>query len=130
MRLSQNDVLSLEILKELESFRAKLAIGELQEGRADSIIRLCEAIVADHTQWDTRAAWIAALKNDKTLEEELDRFTNPSGNTVRDVMKDRMRDLLKEYNLGNIDLTDLVANIADEAFSVCGIPEKEQDEEW
>lgn len=57
-------------------------------------------------------------------------------NTVRDVMKDRIRDLLEEYfdnyvagYSGTID-ADLVANIADEAFSVCGISEKEQDEEW
>jgi len=56
--------------------------------------------------------------------------------SVRDVMKDRMRDLLDEY-FKNIMIAysgkaddDLVANIADEAFSVCGISEKEQDEEW
>jgi len=56
--------------------------------------------------------------------------------TVRDVMKDRIRNLLEEYfksymiaYSGNVD-ADLIANIADEAFSVCGISEKEQDEEW
>ena len=55
-----------------------------------------------------------------------------AGNSVRDVMKDRVRDLLAEYH--KIDLLevddDLVANLADEAFSVCGISEKEQDEPW
>ena len=57
-------------------------------------------------------------------------------NSVHDVMKDRMRDLLDEYfknalaaYSGEVD-DDLVANIADEAFSVCGISEKEQGEEW
>jgi hypothetical protein len=52
--------------------------------------------------------------------------------TVRDVMKDRVRDLLAEYHRVDILEVDanLVANIADEAFSVCGISEKEQDEEW
>ena len=54
-------------------------------------------------------------------------------NTVRDVMKDRIRDLLSGY-FYNIDIlevdADLVAKIADEAFSVCGISEKEQDKEW
>jgi len=53
-------------------------------------------------------------------------------NTVRDVMKDRIRDLLAGYfRIDNLDVdADLVANIADEAFSVTGISEKEQDEEW
>ena len=59
-------------------------------------------------------------------------------NTVRDVMKDRIRDLLAEYYhnqsikpFDTLDVdADLVTSIADEAFSVCGISEKEQDEEW
>jgi len=58
-------------------------------------------------------------------------------NTVRDVMKDRIRDLLAGYfktHIPTLGITqidaDLVANIADEAFSVVGISEKEQDEEW
>lgn len=53
-------------------------------------------------------------------------------NTVRDVMKDRIRDLLAEYyriEMFEVDAV-LVGDIADEAFSVCGISEKEQDEEW
>ena len=53
-------------------------------------------------------------------------------NTVRDVMKDRIRDLLEEYldHKPGFDRYELVCDIADEAFSVCGISEKEQDEEW
>ena len=53
-------------------------------------------------------------------------------NTVRDVMKDRIRELLADYNgIPMIDVNnDLVCDITDEAFSVCGISEKEQDEEW
>ena len=54
------------------------------------------------------------------------------GDSVRDVMKDRIRDLLAEHH--KIDVlevdADLVGNITDEAFSVCGISEKEQDEDW
>jgi len=52
--------------------------------------------------------------------------------TVRDVMKDRIRGLLAEFLRGfpDIDFNELVCDIADEAFSVCGISEKEQDEEW
>ena len=55
-----------------------------------------------------------------------------NNNTVRDVMKDRIRDLLADYcGIPMIDVNnDLVCDIADEAFSVCGISEKEQDEEW
>jgi len=52
--------------------------------------------------------------------------------SVRDVMKDRMRDLLAEHfkiGFDEVD-TDLVIAITEEAFSVCGIPEKEQDESW
>jgi len=52
--------------------------------------------------------------------------------SVRDVMKDRIRDLIAWYyhvDLLEVD-ADFVANIANEAFSVCGISEKEQDERW
>lgn len=56
-------------------------------------------------------------------------------NSVRDIMKDRIKDVLNETN--NIyssncisDLDGLVNEITDEAFSVCGIPEKEQNEKW
>jgi len=53
-------------------------------------------------------------------------------NSVRDVMKDRIRDVLADHcGIPMIDVnTELVCDIADEAFSVCGISEKEQDEEW
>jgi hypothetical protein len=53
-------------------------------------------------------------------------------NTVRDIMKDRIRSLLAEfYHIDTLDVdADIVASIADEAFSVCGINKKEQDEEW
>lgn len=49
--------------------------------------------------------------------------------TVRDIIKDRIKDLLEGYNLGKIDLTTLVCKIADEAFSVCGIGMKKRDKE-
>ena len=47
-------------------------------------------------------------------------------------MKDRIRDILAEYHevrSEEVDI-DLVITITEEAFSVCGIPEKEQDEKW
>jgi len=45
-------------------------------------------------------------------------------------MEDRIKDTLKDHvPLWCID-DDLVSDIADEVFSVCGIPEKEQEEEW
>jgi len=53
-------------------------------------------------------------------------------NSVRDVMKDRIRDLLAEHFEIDIDEVDddLIYQITEEAFSVCGISDKEQDEEW
>lgn len=53
-------------------------------------------------------------------------------NTVRDVLKDRIRDLLAEYfKISELEVdAELIGQIADEAFSVCGIPEREQDEPW
>lgn len=61
-------------------------------------------------------------------------------NTVREVMIDRIRDTLNGYLVEVIDPfflrplldvdSDLVTDLADEAFSVCGISEKEQKEEW
>ena len=53
--------------------------------------------------------------------------------SVRDVMKDRMRSLLRSHegvNLGENAIYELACDIADEAFSVCGISAKEQDEPW
>ena len=61
-----------------------------------------------------------------------DNLNLTDNNTVRDVMKDRIRDLLAEYyHIDTLDVdADIVCSITDEAFSVCGISEKEQDEEW
>ena len=53
--------------------------------------------------------------------------------TVRDVMEDRMRNLLRAHegiNLGEDAIYELACDIADEAFSVCGISAKEQEEPW
>ena len=61
-----------------------------------------------------------------------DNLNLTDNNTVRDVMKDRIRDLLAEHyriEMFEVDAV-LVGDITDEAFSVCGISEKEQDEEW
>ena len=48
-------------------------------------------------------------------------------------MKDRIREVLSNY-FYNVDVlevdADLVATLADEAFSICGISEKEQDTKW
>jgi len=56
--------------------------------------------------------------------------------SVKKVMKDRFLDVLKEH-LGDKYLSSypglihkLVTDLVVEAFSVCGIPEKEQEEEW
>jgi len=53
-------------------------------------------------------------------------------NSIRDVMKDRIRDILAEYyKIDPVEVdADIVCSISDEAFSVCGINEKEQDEPW
>lgn len=57
--------------------------------------------------------------------------------TVRDIMKTRLKDAFLEFiRKGRFDhhqegtINSFIAEIADEAFSVCGIPEKEQNEEW
>lgn len=63
MRLSQNDIIGLAILKKLEDFRVKLETGEIQTGCADWVVRMCEACVADYTQFKTRADWIEELKD-------------------------------------------------------------------
>ena len=51
--------------------------------------------------------------------------------TVRDVMNDRIRGLLAEFfrSFPGIDFEELIHEIADETFLICGISEKEQDEE-
>ena len=52
--------------------------------------------------------------------------------TVRDVMFQRMNKLLliTVPTLGMDQHAQLVIEIADEAFSVCGISDKEQEEDW
>jgi len=53
-------------------------------------------------------------------------------NSMRDEMKDGIREILAHYykvDLLEVD-ADLVCSISDVAFSVCGISEKEQDEPW
>jgi len=57
--------------------------------------------------------------------------------TLRDVLEDRLKDILMEligkgiYGIypDNIIL-EYVRKVADEAFSACGISKREQDEEW
>lgn len=53
-------------------------------------------------------------------------------NSVREVMESRIRDILAEdHKIDQREVDpDLVVTIVDEAFSVCGISEKEQDEPW
>ena len=69
MKLSQNDILCLAILEKLEKFRCKLEAGEIQEGCADWVLRMCEANVADFTQFRTRADWEKALKEGRNYEK-------------------------------------------------------------
>lgn len=51
-------------------------------------------------------------------------------NSIRDELKDRIRDILAEYH--KIDIlevdAELVAAIADEVFLACGVFENKQDE--
>ena len=53
-------------------------------------------------------------------------------NTVRDELKDRIRNTLAGYH--RIDLlevdSDLVATLADEAFAICGVTEDQQDKPY
>ena len=53
-------------------------------------------------------------------------------NSMRDEMKDRIREVLAGYyKIDPVEVdTDIVCVISDEAFSVCGISEKEQDKPW
>jgi len=52
------------------------------------------------------------------------------GNSMRDEMKDGVREILAHYyKIGSLDVdADCVCSIADVAFSVCGISENEQDQ--
>jgi len=61
MRQTQNDVIGLAILQKLEGFRKRMEAGYVQAGSADWAVRMCEAIVADYTQFDSRALWTAKL---------------------------------------------------------------------
>ena len=62
--LTHNDVICLAILEKLEVFRNKLSNGEMQPGCPDWIVRMCEATVADYSQFRTRADWIKQIKEE------------------------------------------------------------------
>ena len=53
-------------------------------------------------------------------------------NSIRDELKDRVRELLAGYcKIDPVEVdADIVCSISDEAFSVCGISEKEQDKPY
>jgi len=63
MRYSQNDVICLAILTKLEAFRVKLESGRpATHENPDWVVRMCEATVAEYTQFKNRASWVAELK--------------------------------------------------------------------
>ena len=53
-------------------------------------------------------------------------------NSVRDELKDRIRDLLAGYyKIDPVEVdADIICSISDEAFSVCEISEKNQDKPY
>lgn len=52
----------LIILDKLETFRKKLASGEISEGCADWTVRTCQAIVAEDS-FKNRVEWTEELRN-------------------------------------------------------------------
>jgi hypothetical protein len=51
--------------------------------------------------------------------------------TVKSVMYDQMRSILESWTtLDGENLEECLDELIDTAFSVCGISEKEQNEEW
>lgn len=62
MRYSEYDMMGLAILQKLEDFRKRIESGETQAGCPDWIIRVCEANVAELTQFKSRADWVKELK--------------------------------------------------------------------
>ena len=63
MRLSDRDIVGLAILKDLEAYRGKIERGEIMGGCNDHTVRMCQAIVADYTQFKgmARKEWEAQL---------------------------------------------------------------------
>ena len=59
--LSHNDVICLALLEKLETFRQKLESGEIQAGCADWVVRMCQANVADYTQFNDRVSWLREI---------------------------------------------------------------------
>jgi len=56
-KLSHNDIIGLAMLEQLEAFRHKIAEGTIQAGSVDWTVRMCEAVVAEYTQFNNRAEW-------------------------------------------------------------------------
>lgn len=71
MKHTKNHFNCLAILNELEGFRLRLETNQIQTGTPDWIVRMCEAIVADYTQWETRADWLSAISIAKMAGKEI-----------------------------------------------------------
>ena len=74
------------------------------------------------------------VKSNRRKVYDLDYFgkggTERRKQTVREVMYERIMDVLSKENLSMDRIGELTQELADIAFSTCGIPEREQKENW
>lgn len=60
--LTLDEIKNLELLKEMEDLRQKLARREIEPGSPDWVVRYCQAIVAGQTRFLDRASWVEQLR--------------------------------------------------------------------
>lgn len=60
----------LELLARLENYRQKMESGELTPGTHDHTIRMCQAHVAELSDFRDRADWVESLRSRKYLNEK------------------------------------------------------------
>jgi hypothetical protein len=69
MRYSQSDIIGLAILKKLEEYRIEVFLSKDPDRIiTEHAIRVCEAHVANFTQFQNRASWIAEIQSDHEME--------------------------------------------------------------
>ncbi len=50
-------------LKKLDTFRQKMAIGEINPGSPDWIVRMCQSYIAGLAGYSDRATWVEKIKD-------------------------------------------------------------------
>ncbi len=98
----------LELLAKLENYRQKIDSGELEPGTTDHTIRMCQAQVAELSDFRNRVSWVGALRSRAYLTKngEINRISERLEIFYNRLRLDEIRDIYekvfeKSFNQGS-----------------------------